>query len=156
MPLFFFIVSGVLLLSLLQSRLNWTSSVFPKYKADANQQPKRHSNTRKKWPNMTFLGVGTLELGAHTFDNTQFFQAKRTIPFLVKDQQEEDVVVEEFVDIVFELTEVPNERFVFPKEAMISLFVEDGPIVVSLLLETYTCKSAKSDIHRYMDPFCYR
>lgn len=89
---------------------------------------------------MTFLGVGTLELGVHTFDNTQFFQAKRTIPFpaaavvVVKDGQEEgeeDIKVEEFVDIVFELTEVPNERFVFPKEAMISLFVEDGPIVVS-------------------------
>lgn len=122
--------SGVLLLSLLQSRLNWTSSIFPKYKADAIQQPKRHSNTRKKWPNMTFLGVGTLELGAHMFDNTQFFQAKRTIPFPVKDGQEEDIKVEEFVDIVFELTEVPNERFVFPKEAMISLFVEDGPIVI--------------------------
>ncbi|CAO3617542.1 unnamed protein product [Mucor hiemalis] len=108
--------SGVLLLSLLQSQLNWTSSVFPKYKADATQQLKRHSNTRKKWPNMTFLGLGTLEIGAHTFDNTQFFQAKRTIAFPIKDQQEEGVVVEEFVDIVFELTEVPNERFVFLKK----------------------------------------
>jgi hypothetical protein len=35
-----------------------------------------------------------------------------------------------FVDIVFELNELPNERFVFPKEALISLSVEDGPIVV--------------------------
>jgi hypothetical protein len=105
---------------LLQSRLNWTSSIFSKYKADATQQPKRNNNSRKKWPNMIFLGVGCIELGPHIFEHTQFYKANRNLPN-----------EEELIDIVFELVEVPNERFIFPKEALISLSVEDGPIVVS-------------------------
>lgn len=158
--------SGVLLLSLLQSRLNWTSSVFPRYKADPIQQPKRASNSRKKWPNMKYLGTGHLELGPHLFEQTTFYEATRSISWkaIAKNQglnvppehdpdtvmteatdeqkpteKEEQVKKEEpvdegeqlkFADIVFELNEVPNERFVFPKEALISLSVEEGPIVV--------------------------
>ncbi|KAI9262502.1 hypothetical protein EDC94DRAFT_640649 [Helicostylum pulchrum] len=139
--------SGVLLLSLLQSRLHWTSSVFTKYRADATQQPKRANNSRKKWPNMKYLGTGTLELGPHLFSNTSFYEACRTIPWTTIAKQlsikipEQDTVMDntneqepsqllQFVDIVFELNELPNERFIFPKDALISLSVEDGPIVL--------------------------
>lgn len=69
---------------------------------------------------MVFLGVGCIELGPHMFEHTQFYKAKRTISEGEKE--------EELIDIVFELVEVPNERFVFPKEALISLSVESGPI----------------------------
>ncbi|GAA5807910.1 hypothetical protein MFLAVUS_001290 [Mucor flavus] len=134
--------SGVLLLSLLQSRLHWTSSVFAKYRADVTQQPKRTNNSRKKWPNMQHLGTGTLELGPHQFSNTSFYEARRTIPWTTIAKQlnikipEQDTVVDDpsqllqFVNIVFELNELPNERFIFPKDALISLSVEDGPIVL--------------------------
>ncbi|KAL9539051.1 hypothetical protein MBANPS3_010498 [Mucor bainieri] len=69
---------GVLLLSLLQSRLNWTNAVFARYKTDPVQQPKRSTNTRKKWPNMKYLGTCNLQLGAHLYDNTNFYEATRT------------------------------------------------------------------------------
>ncbi|KAL7314875.1 hypothetical protein PS15m_006390 [Mucor circinelloides] len=69
---------GVLLLSLLQSRLNWTNAVFARYKTDPVQQPKRTSNTRRKWPNMKYLGTCTLQLGAHLYENTNFYEATRT------------------------------------------------------------------------------
>ncbi|KAI8636440.1 hypothetical protein BD408DRAFT_426142 [Parasitella parasitica] len=69
---------GVLLLSLLQSRLNWTNATFARYKTDPIQQPKRTSNTRRKWPNMKYLGTCTLQLGAHLYENTNFFEATRS------------------------------------------------------------------------------
>ncbi|KAG2208096.1 hypothetical protein INT47_010458, partial [Mucor saturninus] len=125
--------SGVLLLSLLQSRLHWTHSVFPRYKSDPLQQPKRTSNSRKKWPFMKWLGTGHLELGPHIFPNTTFYEAKRST-LLSSIAQAHGVTYEdheaklEFVDIVFELAEIPNERFIFPKEALVSLSVENGPI----------------------------
>ncbi|KAG2235906.1 hypothetical protein INT48_008209 [Thamnidium elegans] len=138
--------SGVLLLSLLQSRLHWTNSVFTKYRADPTQQPKRANNSRKKWPNMKYLGTGTLELGPHLFPNTSFYEASRAIPWTTIAKQlnikipDQDTAMEnveqdpsqllQFVDIVFELNELPNERFIFPKDALISLSVEDGPIVL--------------------------
>lgn len=132
---FFFILSGVLLLSLLQSRLQWTSSVFPRYKADPLQQPKRTNNSRKKWPNMKYLGTGNLELGPHWFPGTSFYEVKRVVPWsaIAKAQElNEDGIMDtlEFVNIVFELSEIPNERFIFPKEALVSLSVENGPIEV--------------------------
>ncbi|CEP13250.1 hypothetical protein [Parasitella parasitica] len=69
---------GVLLLSLLQSRLNWTNATFARYKTDPIQQPKRTSNTRRKWPNMKYLGTCTLQLGAHLHENTNFYEATRS------------------------------------------------------------------------------
>ncbi|KAI9010398.1 hypothetical protein CLU79DRAFT_710538 [Phycomyces nitens] len=69
--------NGVLLLSLLQSRLNWASSVFVRYRPDSTRQPKRTNNTRRKWPNMRYLGTCTLELGPHLFPDTIFYEAIR-------------------------------------------------------------------------------
>ncbi|KAI8384562.1 uncharacterized protein BYT42DRAFT_265865 [Radiomyces spectabilis] len=69
--------NATLLLSLLQSRLNWANSVFVKYRADNVQQPRRTNNSRKKWPNMRFLGTCTLQLGPHRFSDVQFFEAIR-------------------------------------------------------------------------------
>ncbi|KAF1797836.1 hypothetical protein FB192DRAFT_1289372 [Mucor lusitanicus] len=175
---------GVLLLSLLQSRLNWTTAVFARYKTDPVQQPKRTSNTRRKWPNMKYLGTCTLQLGAHLYENTNFYEATRTDswkdiaikqglmkpppppppaaptpapqtnpennpdvvmqdatpqpenkPDAIMEEAEKDTVQPDaaetkqpeetpdekltFVDIVFELKEFPNERFIFPKDAII-------------------------------------
>lgn len=73
--------SGSLLLSLLQSRLNWMHSVFVKYRADTTQQIRRAPNTRKKWPNMRYLGTCTVELGTHLFHDTAFYEAVRTEPW---------------------------------------------------------------------------
>lgn len=73
--------SGSLLLSLLQSRLNWMHSVFVKYRADTTQQIRRAPNTRKKWPNMRYLGTCTVELGTHMFHDTAFYEAVRTEPW---------------------------------------------------------------------------
>lgn len=98
---------------------------------------------------MQYLGTGTLELGPHLFSNTSFYEARRTIPWTTIAKQlnieipEQDTVVDDpsqllqFVDIVFELNELPNERFIFPKDALISLSVEDGPIVVSIFFFFY-------------------
>ncbi|KAG2221968.1 hypothetical protein INT45_010492 [Circinella minor] len=69
--------NGTLLISLLQSRLNWCHSIFPKYRHDAVQQPRRTNNMRKKWPNMRYLGTCTVYLGAHVFPETTFYEAVR-------------------------------------------------------------------------------
>ncbi|KAL0076245.1 hypothetical protein J3Q64DRAFT_1825719 [Phycomyces blakesleeanus] len=58
-------------------KLNWSSSVFVKYRPDPIRQPKRTNNTRKKWPNMRYLGTCTLELGPHLFQDTVFYEASR-------------------------------------------------------------------------------
>ncbi|OZJ04987.1 hypothetical protein BZG36_01774 [Bifiguratus adelaidae] len=69
--------SGVLLLSLLQSRQNYLSRIFPSYIEDPVQQPKRVSTSRRKWPNMKYLGHGTVHLGPHIFLDTTFYEARR-------------------------------------------------------------------------------
>ncbi|KAI9279024.1 hypothetical protein BC943DRAFT_363931 [Umbelopsis sp. AD052] len=69
--------SGVLLLSVLQSRMNWSNSIFPKYRHDNVIQPRRAANTRRKWPNMKFIGTYTLHLGPHVFPETNFYEAYR-------------------------------------------------------------------------------
>lgn len=40
-------------------------------------QPRRAANTRKKWPNMKFIGTYTLHLGPHVFPETHFYEAYR-------------------------------------------------------------------------------
>lgn len=40
-------------------------------------QPRRAANTRKKWPNMKFIGTYTLHLGPHAFPETNFYEAYR-------------------------------------------------------------------------------
>ncbi|KAI8091039.1 uncharacterized protein B0P05DRAFT_568982 [Gilbertella persicaria] len=120
--------NGAILLSLLQSRLNWTNSVFARYKMDPVQQPKRTTASRKKWPQMRCLGTCDLELGAHLFEQTIFYEAIRTESWeaiakkeglLEKDATEtqEDTLM--YRDIVFELRELPNERFIFPKDTIV-------------------------------------
>ncbi|KAI7857002.1 hypothetical protein BDC45DRAFT_436489 [Circinella umbellata] len=74
--------NGTLLISLLQSRLNWCHSIFPKYRHDAVQQPRRTNNMRKKWPNMRYLGTCTVYLGAHVFPETTFYEAVRKEPWV--------------------------------------------------------------------------
>ncbi|CAO3607356.1 unnamed protein product [Cunninghamella blakesleeana] len=64
-----------ILLSLLQSRLNWSTSVFMKYRPDNKQQPKKIAVLRKRYPKMQFLGQCTLELGPHSFSGTSLYQA---------------------------------------------------------------------------------
>ncbi|KAI9476023.1 MAG: hypothetical protein EXX96DRAFT_601797 [Benjaminiella poitrasii] len=127
--------NGVLFLSLLQSRLNWTNAVFPKYKLDSAQQPKRSTSTRKKWPNMKYLGTCNLQLGTHLFMRTPFYEAVRTETWesIAKAQglnvpekeeslnEEQQKVSLKFVDIVFELKEIPNERFIFPKDTILEI-----------------------------------
>lgn len=56
-------------------------SVFVKYRADTTQQIRRAPNTRKKWPNMRYLGTCTVELGTHLFHDTAFYEAVRTEPW---------------------------------------------------------------------------
>lgn len=84
---------------------------------------------------MKYLGTGHLELGPHLFSNTTFYEATRSTPWSSIAQAHDIELIEEtcltFVDIVFELTEIPNERFIFPKEALVSLSVENGPIEVN-------------------------
>lgn len=96
---------------------------------------------------MKYLGTGTLELGPHLFSNTTFYEAKRSIPWttIAKEQglnifHDDDTDNLEFIDIVFELNEIPNERFVFPKEALVSLSVEDGPIEVIIFTKIHNKK----------------
>ncbi|CAO3688805.1 unnamed protein product [Umbelopsis vinacea] len=60
-----------------QSRLNWSSSIFPRYRHDNIFQPRRAANTRKKWPNMPYIGTYTLHLGPHVFPETSFYEAVR-------------------------------------------------------------------------------
>ncbi|KAI7901351.1 uncharacterized protein BX663DRAFT_544123 [Cokeromyces recurvatus] len=131
--------NGILFLSLFQSRLNWTSSVFSKYKLDPVQQPKRTTHSRKKWPNMKYISTCNLELGAHVFMNTPFYKAIRCESWgsIAKSQglnvpEEETAQLEQkeetltFVDIVFELKDVPNERFIFPKDTILEIIPISG------------------------------
>ncbi|KAG0184777.1 hypothetical protein DFQ28_010518 [Apophysomyces sp. BC1034] len=179
------------------TKLNWTNSIFIKYRHDAIYQPKRTSNTRKKWPHMKYLGTCTLELGPHVFPETTFYEAIRVESWAViaanatvcpkptntkdneaasattkqssspasvqpsgsilveKAQQEaavgstitssEEKVVENteqnavppasadasndliFTDVVMEFKEVPNERFLFPKDVILELVSMQAP-----------------------------
>lgn len=70
-------LSHVLHLALLQSRLRWTTSVFVKYRHDPVKQPRRSNNSRKKWPNMRYVGTCTVQLGPHYFPETSFYEAIR-------------------------------------------------------------------------------
>ncbi|CAO3693492.1 unnamed protein product [Umbelopsis ramanniana] len=215
--------SGVLLLSVLQSRMNWSNSVFPKYRHDNVMQPRRAANTRKKWPNMKFIGTYTLHLGPHVFPETNFYEAYRmeswtnvgvaagvikpitapkaevvdtpslaasdasqhlppTQPDLTMTEASQQSVVSDdadaphviiddssdmpidtlkdassqppsnvipmsdvlqspngvsklvHYDIVFEFKEVPNERFVLPKEAIAEVLVDQNEILMSFML----------------------
>ncbi|KAI8336245.1 hypothetical protein BC941DRAFT_514422 [Chlamydoabsidia padenii] len=65
------------LLSLLQSRLIWSSNVFIKYRSDPLQQPKRNNTIRRRFPMMRELGQATLALGPHLFYDTTFYEAIR-------------------------------------------------------------------------------
>ncbi|RCI04655.1 hypothetical protein CU098_011851 [Rhizopus stolonifer] len=196
--------NGSLYLSLLQSRFNWSTSVFVKYKPDSEQQPRRAVITRRKWPNMKYIGHCTLHAGPHLFEDTIFYEANRfeswtdiitahqnvkspskkkkpnkesdkeledqestdsvekqegqkiesespmestetamNIDSSQKDNNEEETVTDDmqldptenhdapqhvlkWTDIVFELKDVPSERFVFPKESLVS--VNDDPL----------------------------
>ncbi|SAM08985.1 hypothetical protein [Absidia glauca] len=69
--------SNQVLLSLLQSRLNWSTNVFVKYRSDPEQQPKRNNTMRRRFPMMRELGQATLELGPHLFHDTTFYEAVR-------------------------------------------------------------------------------
>ncbi|KAI7863337.1 hypothetical protein BDF14DRAFT_1845206 [Spinellus fusiger] len=166
--------NGVLALSLLQSRLHWSSSVFIKYKPDPAKQPRRTNNTRKKWPNMRYLGSCTLELGPHLFPDTLFYEAVReqtwsdigkqagisflesantesvekgpiadtstplatpthnstatplsAAPPIAKELNPKEHIV--FTDIVMEFKDVPNERFIFPKDIILELTSMQAP-----------------------------
>jgi hypothetical protein len=57
--------------------MNWCNSIFPKYRHDNILQPRRAANTRKKWPNMKFIGTYTVHLGPHVFPGTNFYEAYR-------------------------------------------------------------------------------
>lgn len=190
--------SGTLYLSLLQSRLNWATSVFIKYKPDSHQQPRRAITTRKKWPNMKYLGSCRLHVGPHLFEDTAFYEASRSERWseivaahqqwdkkktvkrvekrgagkakgppttqgsghsspvssteeatdldsaLASSSEEKPTTVAqpdaaeqndgqgserlEWTDIVFELKEVPSERYVFPKESLISIETESSQV----------------------------
>ncbi|KAI8877025.1 hypothetical protein K501DRAFT_326748 [Backusella circina FSU 941] len=152
--------NGVLLLALLQSRLNWTTSVFEKYKQDSTFQPKRTTISRKKWPNMRVLAVCTLELGPHTFPETVFYEAVRTESWLsiakkqgIDNEEETDETLT-FRDIVFELKEAPNDRFIFPKEAILE-FTSSMEMLASFVLPLkhgvadYYFESTKDKILRW-------
>jgi hypothetical protein len=112
-------------LALLQSRLNWTTCIFEKYKQDSTFQPKRTTLSRKKWPNLRVLAVCTLQLGPHTFPETVFYEAVRTESWLsIAKKQGLDVEQDTdetltYRDIVFELKEAPNDRYIFPKDAIL-------------------------------------
>lgn len=183
------VFSGALYLSLLQSRLNWATSIFVKYKPDGEQQPRRAPATRRKWPNMKYLGSCTLHLGPHLFQDTSFYEAIRSEPWSriieahqgvsvkkddpeestneqpnvidaasndqqnnnsssnsssssssnssnndkiegnINDNHQQEPLQLQWIDVVFELKEVPSERYVFPKEALIS--VCNNPVEVS-------------------------
>lgn len=118
--------------------------MFPRFKADPIQQPKRTNNSRKKWPNMKYLGSGTLELGPHKFSNTTFYEVKRSIPWkTIANEHGLNIMTEEtdtleFSNVVFELSEIPNERFIFPKEALVSLSAEKGSVEVNPHPSNYT------------------
>ncbi|KAG0742927.1 hypothetical protein G6F57_004251 [Rhizopus arrhizus] len=196
--------SGTLYLSLLQSRLNWATSVFIKYKPDSHQQPRRAITTRKKWPNMKYLGSCRLHVGPHLFEDTAFYEASRSERWseivaahqqgdkkktvkrvekrgagkakgppttqgsghsspvssteeatdldgsLASSSEEKPTTVAqpdaaeqndgqgserlEWTDIVFELKEVPSERYVFPKESLISIETESSQLRASFAL----------------------
>ncbi|KAI8072666.1 hypothetical protein BC940DRAFT_344070 [Gongronella butleri] len=66
-----------LLLSLCQSRLNWTQYTLPKYVPDSAQQPKRGASVRKRFPAMRMLGRATVHIGPHQWADTGFYQATR-------------------------------------------------------------------------------
>ncbi|CAO3598172.1 unnamed protein product [Absidia cylindrospora] len=70
------------LLSLLQSRINWSTNVFTKYRPDPEQQPKRSTVIRRQFPMMRELGQATLELGPHMFYETSFYEAVRSDSWL--------------------------------------------------------------------------
>ncbi|ORZ17937.1 hypothetical protein BCR42DRAFT_412803 [Absidia repens] len=70
------------LLSLLQSRLTWSTNVFTKYRPDPEQQPKRSTVIRRRFPMMVELGQATLELGPHLFYETSFYEAVRSDSWL--------------------------------------------------------------------------
>ncbi|KAI8096466.1 uncharacterized protein BX664DRAFT_258642 [Halteromyces radiatus] len=67
-----------ILLSLLQSRINWSTNVFVKYRPDPQQQPKRNPVIRRRYPKMRELGQATLALGPHFFYETSFYEAIRS------------------------------------------------------------------------------
>lgn len=83
---------------------------------------------------MEYIGTCCLELGAHVFEHTSFYRATRIESWVsiaksqgldvseVNDDTNEQL---QFVDIVFELKEVTNERFIFPKSAIIDSILAD-------------------------------
>ncbi|GAB5589561.1 hypothetical protein Unana1_04461 [Umbelopsis nana] len=188
-------LGGVLLLAVLQSRLNWSNGVFAKYRHDNVNQPRRAANTRKKWPNMNYIGTYTLHLGPHVFPHTAFYEAVRQetwadvgvaagviqpmskpepvdpppltdvasdVPMAEASQMSvhtdyseesgsQTTVLESagppstamvsstvpkltYYDIVFEFKEVPNERFVLPKNAIAECISDQHEVLVSFIL----------------------
>jgi hypothetical protein len=89
---------------------------------------------------MEYLGTCCLELGAHVFEQTSFYKVTRSESWasIAKSQglnvPEDQVDTNEqltFVDVVFELKEVTNERFMFPKSAILdSILVDDEQYMV--------------------------
>jgi hypothetical protein len=83
---------------------------------------------------MEYLGTCCLELGAHVFEQTSFYQAIRSESWasIAKSQgldvpEDSDTGKQlQFVDIVFELKEVTNERFLFPKTAILDSILADN------------------------------
>ncbi|KAI8143187.1 hypothetical protein BJV82DRAFT_611703 [Fennellomyces sp. T-0311] len=133
--------NGPLLISLLQSRLNWCNSVFAKYRHDTIQQPRRTNNMRKKWPNMRFVGSCTVQLGAHIFPETSFYEAVRSEPWsqLAKEAGLEGEAIDDqepppgthkdctYTNLVMEFKENPGDRFLFPDQVIVEVTSYDTP-----------------------------
>ncbi|KAG2174868.1 hypothetical protein INT43_005930, partial [Umbelopsis isabellina] len=204
-------------------RLNWSNSIFAKYRHDNIQQPRRAANTRRKWPNMRYIGTYTLQLGPHVFPETTFYEAVRKelwtdvgiaagvmkpedvpkiepadVPLPTTSSSQPDVTMQKasqppvdlentldpalatsqtaidatqspselinsptkatvapsnqaatidiipqndvsgsvllYCDIVLEFKEVPNERFILPKEAIAEYVQEQREIILSFML----------------------
>lgn len=85
---------------------------------------------------MKYLGTCTLELGAHIFEETSFYEATReeswstiakSVAVDLTSENEEALAEAKLVyyDVVFELNEASSERFLFPKEAIIETLPVD-------------------------------
>ncbi|ORY94562.1 hypothetical protein BCR43DRAFT_564854 [Syncephalastrum racemosum] len=137
--------SSTLLFSLLQSRLNWTKSVFTKFRNE-EKTGRKQSSSRRKAKNLFTLGVYTIAIGGHHFSGTTFYAARRseswielakTAQILIEDETHNDGdagPVLTFSDIVFEFKENPGELFLFPKEAILEALPDSSEVLASFLL----------------------
>lgn len=97
---------------------------------------------------MKYLGTCTLELGTHVFEQTSFYKAIRVESWntiaksegLDIGQESEHKLI--YTDVVFELAEASNERFIFPKQVIIETKPVDYTVHLTTLInnnvETYS------------------